>query len=175
MLHSSFLVPFLSLFLLPLVLAALKAKTKTERIIPPGSGPEPAQNPRSPKENDSQDPPPGPPGERGRPSLLFSSPLFPFLPSFLVFLLSLKLHSSLLLPFLSLFLLPLVSAELKVPRQLLRIRPDIFDFEPELCLKQCQTKPHIPGTVPTDRHTTIPNDSCPISACFDDDPKRNKL
>ncbi len=27
------------------------------------------------------------------------------------------------------------------------------------------------GTVPTNRHTTIPNDSGPISACFDDDPK----
>jgi hypothetical protein len=24
--------------------------------------------------------------------------------------------------------------------------------------------------VPTDRRTTIPNDSVPISACFDDDP-----
>ncbi len=39
-----------------------------------------------------------------------------------------------------------------------RIQPDIFDFEPELGLKRSQTKPKIPGTVPTDRHTTIPND-----------------
>ncbi len=38
-------------------------------------------------------------------------------------------------------------------------------------LKRSQTKPKTPGTVPTDRHTTIPNDSGPISACFDDDPK----
>ncbi len=29
----------------------------------------------------------------------------------------------------------------------------------------------IPGTVPTDRHTTTPHDSDPISACFDDHPK----
>ena len=50
-----------------------------------------------------------------------------------------------------------------------RIRPEIFDFDPGL--KRSQTKPKIPGTVPTDRHTTIPNDSGPISACFDDDPK----
>ncbi len=27
------------------------------------------------------------------------------------------------------------------------------------------------GTVPTNRHTTILNDSDPISGCFDDDPK----
>ena len=63
------------------------------------------------------------------------------------------------------------SAELKGPRKLLRIRPGIFDFEPELGLKRSQTKPKIPGTVPTDRHTTIPNDYGTISACFDDDPK----
>ena len=69
----------------------------------------------------------------------------------------------------------LCSAELKGPRKLLRIRPEIFDFEPELGLKRGQTKPKIPGTVPTDRHTTIPNDSGPISACFDDDPKLLKL
>ena len=64
-----------------------------------------------------------------------------------------------------------VSAELKGPRQLVRIRPEIFDFEPDLGLKLGQTKPNIPGTVPTNRHTTLPNDSGPISACFDDDPK----
>ena len=63
------------------------------------------------------------------------------------------------------------SAELKGPRKLLRIRPGIFDFEPDLGLKLGQTKPKISGTVPTNRHTTIPNDSGPISACFDDDPK----
>ena len=38
-------------------------------------------------------------------------------------------------------------------------------------LKQGQTKPKIYGTVPTDRHTTSPNDSGPIPACFDDGPK----
>ena len=65
----------------------------------------------------------------------------------------------------------LYSAELKGPGKLLRIRPRIFDFEPDLGLKLGQTKPKISGTVPTNRHTTIPNDSGPISACFDDDPK----
>ncbi len=39
-------------------------------------------------------------------------------------------------------------------------------------LKRRQTKPKINGTVPTNRHTTIPNDDGPISASFDDDPKR---
>ncbi len=34
-----------------------------------------------------------------------------------------------------------------------------------------QTKAKMPGTAPTDQHTMIPNDSGPISACFDDDPK----
>jgi hypothetical protein len=48
--------------------------------------------------------------------------------------------------------------------QLSRIRPEIFDFEPELHLKLGQTKPKISGTVPTNRHTTFPNDSGPISA-----------
>ncbi len=38
-------------------------------------------------------------------------------------------------------------------------------------LKRGQTRPKIHGTVSTNRHTTIPNDSGPISACFDDDPK----
>ena len=63
------------------------------------------------------------------------------------------------------------SAELKGPRKLFRIRSEIFDFELDLGLKLGQTKHKIPGTVPTDRHTTIPNDSGLISACFDDDPK----
>ncbi len=63
------------------------------------------------------------------------------------------------------------SAELKEPGKLSRIRPGIFDFEPDLGLKLGQTKPKIPGTVPTNRHTTIPNDSGPTSACFDDGPK----
>ena len=44
-------------------------------------------------------------------------------------------------------------------------------FEPDLGLAPNQTKPNIPGTVPTNWHTTIPNDSGPVSACFDDDPK----
>ncbi len=63
------------------------------------------------------------------------------------------------------------STDLKGPRTLLRIRPEIFVFEPDLGLKLGQTQPKIPGTVPTNRHTTIPNDSGPISACFDGDPK----
>ncbi len=63
------------------------------------------------------------------------------------------------------------SAELRGPRKLLRIRPGIFNFEQNVSLKLGQTKPKISGTVPTNQHTTIPNDSGPISACFDDDPK----
>ncbi len=63
------------------------------------------------------------------------------------------------------------SAELKVPGICVRIRPEIFDFEPELNLKQGQTNPKILGTVPTDRHTTTSNDSGPIPACFDNRPK----
>ncbi len=54
---------------------------------------------------------------------------------------------------------------------MLRIRPGIFDFEPDLGPKLGQTKPTTSGTVPTDRHTTIPNDPGPMSACFDDEPK----
>ncbi len=65
----------------------------------------------------------------------------------------------------------LTSAELKRPRKLLRIRPEIFDFEPEWGLKLGKIKPKISGTVTTNRHTTIPNESGPISASFDDDPK----
>ncbi len=63
-----------------------------------------------------------------------------------------------------------LSAELKGPRQLLRIRPDMFDFEPELGSEPSSTQPKIRGTVPTDRHTTSPNDSGPISVYFEDDP-----
>ncbi len=44
-------------------------------------------------------------------------------------------------------------------RQLLRIRPKIFDFEPDLGLKLGQTRPKISSTVPTDRRTTTPYDS----------------
>ncbi len=62
------------------------------------------------------------------------------------------------------------SAKQKEPRKLL-IPPEIFDFESDLGLKLGRTKPRISGTAPTNRHTTIPNDSGPISACFDDDPK----
>ena len=60
------------------------------------------------------------------------------------------------------------SAELKKCRELLRIRPEIFDFKPEWGPKLGQTKPKISGTVPTDRHTTLRNDSGPISECFND-------
>ncbi len=66
---------------------------------------------------------------------------------------------------------PVVSAELTKPRKLLRIRPEIFDLEPDLGIKLGQPKPKIPGTVPTNRHTTIPNDSGPMLACFDDHSK----
>ena len=60
------------------------------------------------------------------------------------------------------------SAELKGPRKLRRIRPEIFAFEPDLGL----TTPDDSGaTVPTDRCTTILNDSGPMSACCDDDPR----
>ncbi len=63
------------------------------------------------------------------------------------------------------------SAELKRPRKLLRIRPEILDVDPDLGLKLGKTKPKVPGTVPSDRHTTSPNDSGPISGCVPDDPK----
>ncbi len=46
----------------------------------------------------------------------------------------------------------------------------IFDFASDLGPKLGQTQPNISGTVPTNRHTKIPNDSGPISACVDDDP-----
>ncbi len=58
---------------------------------------------------------------------------------------------------------PPTSAELKGPRTFSRIRPEIFDLEPASGLKLGQTKTKIPGTVPTNRHTTIPNDSGTIS------------
>ncbi len=48
-----------------LVLAALMAKIKTTNILPLGSGPESAQNPRALEENDNPDPPRGPPGGGG--------------------------------------------------------------------------------------------------------------
>ncbi len=54
------------------------------------------------------------------------------------------------------------SAELQGPGKLVRIRPEIFDFELELGLKLGHSKPKISGTVPTNWHTTIPNDSGPI-------------
>ncbi len=45
-----------------LVLGALRAKVEIKSTLPPGSGPESAQNNRFPKENNSPDPPPDPPG-----------------------------------------------------------------------------------------------------------------
>ncbi len=63
------------------------------------------------------------------------------------------------------------SAELQGARELVRIRPRIFDVEPNLGLKLGQIKPKIFGTVPANQHRTIPNDSGPISTCFDDDPE----
>ncbi len=67
---------------------------------------------------------------------------------------------------------PETSAELKGPRKIVRMWLEIFDFKPDLGLKLGQTKPQISGTVPTNRHTTIPNNSGPISACLDDHPER---
>ncbi len=63
------------------------------------------------------------------------------------------------------------SAELKVPRTLLRVRLETFDFDLDLVLKLGQIKPKISGTVPAHRHTTIPTASGPISVCFENDPK----
>jgi hypothetical protein len=67
------------------------------------------------------------------------------------------------------------SAELKGPRTLQRIRPEIFDFAPDLGRQLGQTKPKTSGTVSTNQHTTISDGSGPISACFDGDPKTFKL
>ncbi len=47
-----------------------------------------------------------------------------------------------------------------------KIRPEIFDFEPGSGLKLGQTKPKISGTMPTNRHTKIPNDSGPTFDVF---------
>ena len=44
-------------------------------------------------------------------------------------------------------------------------------YEPASGLKLGQPKPKLSGTVPTNRRTSIPNDSGPMSVCFDDDPK----
>ncbi len=66
----------------------------------------------------------------------------------------------------------LYSAELEGPRKLLRIHPDLFDFGLPLGLKASKSNPKTPGTVLTDRHTTIPKDSGPNSVCFDGDPKK---
>ncbi len=63
------------------------------------------------------------------------------------------------------------SAELKGPRKLSMIRPKISNFVPDLGPERRQTKPKIPGTVPSDHHTPIPSDSGQISVCYDDDPK----
>ncbi len=51
------------------------------------------------------------------------------------------------------------------------IRPEIFNFEPELGLKLGQNKPTTSGTAHTDRHITMPSDSGPMSVCFHDGPK----
>ena len=64
-----------------------------------------------------------------------------------------------------------ISAELKGPPKPLRFRPEIFYFDPDLGLKLGQKKPKISGAVPTNRHTTILNDSGPMSAWFGEDPK----
>ncbi len=62
------------------------------------------------------------------------------------------------------------SAEQKGPRKLSRVRPEIFDFAPDLGLQVGQTNAKFSGTAPANRHATILNDSRPISPRFDDDP-----
>ncbi len=62
------------------------------------------------------------------------------------------------------------SAELTGPGTFSRDPAGNLRFELHLGLKLGQTMPETSGTVPTNRHTTIPNDSRQISACFDDDP-----
>ncbi len=57
------------------------------------------------------------------------------------------------------------------PPKLLKFRPEVWDFDSQLGLKLGQTEPKMSGTVPTNRHTTIPNDAGPIAACFHNDPK----
>ncbi len=49
-------------------------------------------------------------------------------------------------------------------------RPGIFDFEPDLGQKLGHPKPKISCTESTNRLSTIPNESVPISARFNDDP-----
>jgi hypothetical protein len=63
------------------------------------------------------------------------------------------------------------SVELKGPRQLLRIRPEIFDFEPGLGLKRGQTKPTYPARCPQTGRQQLRTIMARISACFEDDPK----
>ncbi len=63
-----------------------------------------------------------------------------------------------------------ISAELKWPRKLVRIRPGSFDFEPDS--SQSRANQALNNRHGTHRpHRSTPNDSGPISACFDDDPK----
>ncbi len=81
------------------------------------------------------------------------------------------IHATMLNTCVACDLTELASAELKGPRKLVRIWPEICDFEPDLGLKRRQAKPKVHGTAPADPHTTIPNDSGPISLCFDDDAK----
>ncbi len=61
----------------------------------------------------------------------------------------------------------IISAELKGPRQFVRIRPEIFNFEPDSGPKLGQTKPK---NIRHGTHEPAHNDG-PISACFGDDPK----
>ncbi len=58
------------------------------------------------------------------------------------------------------------SAELKGPRQLLRIRPGIVYCRPKSAPKPDETQPKMPGAVPRNRHTPIPVDFGPVSWCF---------
>ncbi len=60
----------------------------------------------------------------------------------------LKPYRNLIKTLLNAYLNPHSIAELKGPRTLLRIRPGIFDVEPELGLKLGQHKPNISGTLP---------------------------
>ncbi len=67
------------------------------------------------------------------------------------------------------------SAELKGPGRLLRIRPEIINVGPKSAPKPDETKPKMPGAVPTNRHKPMPIDFGPVSLRFEDDPKFVKL
>ncbi len=58
-----------------------------------------------------------------------------------------------------------------VPQKLLRFRPGIFDFDPDVALKLGHTKPKISGSVPTKRRSQRSRTILGRFRCFNDDPK----